>query len=244
MTTEPTRTVVLMAMEPEVAALRERMAGVQETRTYGGLLVRGRLAGQPVTAWLCGIGKVAAATAATVAAMREAPSVLVCAGVAGGVSPDAPTGSLVVVSGAVEHDYDLRPFVPDRAQGLRGPRAWGASHDAVTALYAAARRTSATLDPPIAVLEAWTATGDHVVTDRERHGPIREILATVACVDMETSAVAYVATALGVPWAGLRVISDGADEHLEAGPVLTRARGAGVLLADAIEHYLAARTDG
>jgi nucleoside phosphorylase len=56
---------------------------------------------------------------------------------------------------------------------------------------------------------------------------------------METSAIAFAATAHGIPWAGLRVISDGADEHLQAEPVLTRAREAGALLADVLQHYLA-----
>jgi adenosylhomocysteine nucleosidase len=222
-----------MAMEPEVAALRTRMTNVVESREHGLLLERGDLGGRPVTAVLCGIGKVAAAAAATVAAVTEQPSVLLSAGVAGGVRPDIATGSLVVVSGAVEHDYDLRPFVPDRAHGFGGPRAWSADATTVAALHDAARRTGHT-----PVHDAWTATGDHVVTEREKHGPILELGPEVACVDMETSALAYVATSLGLPWAGLRVISDGADEHLDVDPVLSRALDAGVLLADVLEHYL------
>jgi adenosylhomocysteine nucleosidase len=158
--------------------------------------------------------------------------VLLSAGVAGGVRADIETGSLVVVSGAVEHDYDLRPFVTDRAHGFGGPRLWLASQDDVVALHGAARSHDRD------VHDAWVATGDHVVTDREKHGPILELGSAVACVDMETAAIAYVATALGVPWAGLRVISDGADEHLDVDPVLTLALDAGVLLADVLERYL------
>ncbi|MDT7571401.1 MAG: adenosylhomocysteine nucleosidase [Actinomycetota bacterium] len=234
-----TRTVVLMAMEPELAALRARMSDVTESREHGLLRTRGELAGQPVTAVLCGIGKVAAATAATAVALEERPRVLISAGVAGGVRRDVATGSLLVVSGAVEHDYDLRPFVPDRAHGFAGPRLWRAAEAEVTALHQAARATCQALSEPVAVLEAWTATGDHVVTDREKHTAIRALGASVACVDMETAAVAYVAESLNVPWAGLRVISDGADEHLEVDPVLTRALDAGALLADVLEHYVA-----
>jgi adenosylhomocysteine nucleosidase len=238
--TEPGRTVVLLAMEPEVAALRARMSNVSESSEHGMTLARGELAGRPVTAVLCGVGKVAAATAAAAVALTERPRVLISAGVAGAVSPDVGTGSMVVVAGAVEHDYDLRPFVRDRARDFRGPRVWQASGDTVTALLAAARLTGDAVVPRVAVLEAWTASGDHVVTDRERHGAIRELGASVACVDMETSAVAFVAAAFGIAWAGLRVISDGADEHLAADPVLSRALDAGVLLADVLEHYLAA----
>lgn len=54
---------------------------------------------------------------------------------------------------------------------------------------------------------------------------------------METAAVAFVADALRIPWAGLRVISDGADEHLGAEPVLDRALDAGVLLAEVLRLY-------
>jgi adenosylhomocysteine nucleosidase len=230
------RTVVLMAMEPEVAALRARMTDVATSTMHGITLTRGDLAGQPVTAVLCGIGKVAAATAATILAATEQPRVLISAGVAGGVRADVEHGSLLVVSGAVEHDYDLRPFVAERSQDFRGPRTWQADVGIVTALHAAA--ALATRDLALPVVDAWTATGDHVVSDRERHGPILELGPSVACVDMETSAVAYAATAHDIPWAGLRVISDSADEHLEADPVLTAALDAGALLADVLEHYL------
>jgi adenosylhomocysteine nucleosidase len=236
------RIVVLMAMEPEIAALRVRMSNVTQSDEHGVRLARGELAGRPITAVLCGIGKIAAATAATAVVVGERPRALISAGVAGGVRRDVATGSLLVVSGAVEHDYDLRPFVADRAHGFTGPRLWRADDDTVAALHAAARASSRALPEPVAVLDAWTATGDHVVTDREKHTAIRELGASVACVDMETAAVAYVAGALGVPWAGLRVISDGADEHLEVDPVLTRALDAGALLADVLERYLAALT--
>ena len=94
--TQPT--VVLMAMEPELAALRTRMTDVQQTTEHGVLQARGRLAGHPVTAVLCGIGKVAAATAATAVALAERPRVLISAGVAGGVRRDVATGTLLVVS--------------------------------------------------------------------------------------------------------------------------------------------------
>ncbi|MDX6200331.1 MAG: adenosylhomocysteine nucleosidase [Actinomycetota bacterium] len=232
------RTVVLMAMEPELAALRARMTGATESSEHGVRLARGELRGKPITAVLCGIGKVAAATAATAVVVREHPRILISAGVAGGVRRDVATGSLLVVSGAVEHDYDLRPFVPERAHGFGGPRLWRADEEAVAALHAAARTTSHALPEPVAVLDAWTATGDHVVTDREKHTAIRQLGVAVACVDMETAAVAYVADALRVRWAGLRVISDEADEHLEVDPVLTRALDAGTLLADVLEHYV------
>ena len=235
------RTVVLMAMEPEVAALRTRMSDVVETTERGLLLERGAFGGRPVTVVLCGIGKVAAATAASIAAVTEQPDLLVSAGVAGGVRPDIETGSLVVVSGAVEHDYDLRPFVAERAHGFGGPRAWHASTEAVAGLHTAATHAVGALPDGVPVHDAWTATGDHVVSDREKHGPILELGREVSCVDMETAAIASFAATFGLPWVGLRVISDGADEHLDADPVLTRALDAGVLLADVLGHFVAAR---
>jgi adenosylhomocysteine nucleosidase len=215
------------------------MSNATEGLEHGLPVTRGELSGRPVIAVLCGIGKVAAATAAAAVAVTERPRALISAGVAGTVDAAVPTGSLLVLAGAVEHDYDLRPFVAEKGHDFRGPRSWRAPQDTVAALHAAARRTCDDLDPRVAVIDAWTATGDHVVSDRERHGPIRELGQSVACVDMETSAVAFVASALGVPWGGLRVISDGADEHLDADPVLSRALDAGVLLADVLEHYLA-----
>ena len=229
--------VVLIAMESEAAALLARMSNVRHEQRHGITMSRGELAGRPVTAVLCGIGKVAAAAATTAVISSEQPSVLISAGVAGGVRADVEHGSLLVVSGAVEHDYDLRPFVAERSTDFRGPRVWHADAVTVKALHAAAAHT----DTRLPVVDAWTATGDHVVSDRERHGPILELGASIACVDMETSAVAYVAAAHDVPWAGLRVISDSADEHLDAEPVLTAAVDAGALIADVLEHYLAER---
>jgi hypothetical protein len=50
--TEIGRVVVLMAMEPEVAAVRARMGNVRQSTEHGVQLTRGELAGQPITAVL------------------------------------------------------------------------------------------------------------------------------------------------------------------------------------------------
>ena len=63
-----------------------------------------------------------------------------------------------------------------------------------------------------------------------------------SCFDMETAAVAQVALANGVPWGGLRITSDAADESFKLDAVLGFGRStASELFAQIIEAMVVRR---
>ena len=227
----PGSLVVLTALEAEAGAVRARLVEARDGREHGVRVTRGRLGGHPAVLAVPGVGKTAAASAATALGLAERPRALVSAGVAGGLG--TPPGALVVVTGAVEHDYDLRPFVEAPSCDFAGPRAWDADRDLVARLGAATSGRGAD------VVRGRAATGDQVVASAARRDDIARRSPDAVCVEMETAAVAHAATALGLPWAGLRVVSDDADEQLDAEEVLARGTRASALLADVLEALAA-----
>lgn len=139
-----------------------------------------------------GVGKVRAAHGAACLVAAGADALLVC-GTAGGLLGGDPVGTLVHVTRAVQWDLAVRSGHGVEAdEGLRA--AWadiapGATGQCLTA------------DRP--------ALGQLARARRARgiRGALRG--RETAVTDMETAAVGAVASAEGLPWAALRVISDG-----------------------------------
>src|SRR5213082_3569479 len=72
----------------------------------------GELAGEPMVLVLTGIGKVAGALATQFACDRFEPRSILNIGLAGGIESGVQPGRVIIVSGAVQHDYDARPVGP------------------------------------------------------------------------------------------------------------------------------------
>ena len=102
-----------------VAALHEELASVlalmpdEHKETIGGRdFWVGHLHGQDVVAVLSGIGKVAAATTATLLIQQFGVNRIVFTGVAGGLGPGVNVGDVVVAQTLLQHDYDVSPIFP------------------------------------------------------------------------------------------------------------------------------------
>ena len=190
MNSDVRRVVVLAALAQEAAALKS------DAR---------------VEVVICGVGKVAAAIAAQRACDVLAPRSLISLGLAGGVDSKSEPGRLIVASAAVQHDFDARPLVP-----TRGAR-FTANDDVRDRLLAAAR---AAVDDPALVRAGVVLTGDQLITSSDVRDAILADFPDGACFDMETAAVAQVARANSVPWGGLRITSDSADENFNLDAVL------------------------
>ncbi len=63
-------------------------------------------------------------------------------------------------------------------------------------------------------------TGDQIIASRAVRDDILRDFPEGACFDMETAAVAQVAHMNGVPWGGVRITSDSADESFSMTEVL------------------------
>lgn len=155
-------------------------------------------AGKDVFLSCNGIGKVAAATAATLLHARHGVELLLVIGTAGKIG-DAP-GELFNIVEAVQADFGAqRPtglvhYTPGTAP--LGP----ASVSAFRALSL----------PPLGLPEIRIATSDLFIECGTHAARVRDALGAVL-VDMETAAVAHAAHLLGVPWAAIKATTDSAD---------------------------------
>ena len=232
---------IIVAMEEEVAVLRDRYFDSCESVGTLAKLFLGHLKGTEVVLGQCGIGKVNAAMAASEMIARYDPGVLVVSGLAGALDPSLRAGDVVVASAAIQHDFDLRPILlhPGVMPGYSCP-AIKASEKLVNIATQATTKVIAdrhVLGLPLASMRVGTvASGDSIITAARRKAMIVQEFPEVICVDMETAAVAQVARARGCDWVGVRVISDQADESFDLAQVMTfAAQEGGAIVAGLIE---------
>lgn len=172
-----------------------------------------------------GIGKVNIASAAARLHALHDPALLLVIGTAGRLS--ARPGDCFWLARAVQHDYGAR-----RADEFvhYNPGAWPMGPARLTPFAAMA-------DPGLDLPHATIAAGDAFIEDAAYAGYLRDRL-DADLVDMETAALAQLAWQIGVPWAGIKAVTDEANPE-SAGDfhanLLTAARRA----AQAAERLLA-----
>lgn len=195
---------VLAALAPELGPFqrggaRERVLGVPVSEH----VVDG---GGRVIAAVSGVGKVAAAHGAAALVARGVGCLLVV-GTCGGLHPGDAVGDLVHGERAVQWDLAVRAgreVLPDREL----LEAW-------TREAGGRRGTFLTADRPAL---GWWAR-------RRRERAVEGAGWALPVAEMETAAAARVAERAGVPWAALRVVSDGRVSLVEG--LLRRGRGKG-----------------
>lgn len=172
-----------------------------------------------------GIGKVAIASAAASLIAHLNPRLLLVTGTAGALAPDMVAARWI--SAAVQHDYGAV-----RSTGFQTypATAWPigpAGDPLLTALPQPAA---------LGLAETVIASGDAFIEDPVLAARLnRDFCAGL--VDMETAAVAQVATAHGLPWAAIKAATDDANHGSAAdfrANLLATARRAG----EAIERAL------
>src|SRR5690606_37191096 len=108
----PRRTGVVAAMHPELAAVLERLPDEQRQRVAGRDFWVGHWHAHEVVAVLSGVGKVAAATTATLLIERFGVDALLFTGIAGGLGDGVRVGDLVLAGEFLQHDMDALPLFP------------------------------------------------------------------------------------------------------------------------------------
>ncbi len=221
---------IMSAMHEELAAVLAAMPDEQRVHVAGRDFWMGHWQGHAVVAVLSRIGKVAAATTATVLIERFKVDALVFTGAAGGLTADAQVGDVVVASGFVQHDMDASPLFPKHEVPLYGRSRFDTDMALSQALGAAATRV---LSDPAQHLGAQAiadfhlhaprvhqgliASGDRFVSTTTESLALRRSLPDALAVEMEGAAVAQVCLDYGLPFAAVRTISDRADDdaHLD-----------------------------
>lgn len=152
-----------------------------------------------VIAVSCGIGKVAAATAAAFLIADEKADCIFNIGLSGAVS-GLHEGEIALGSSFVECDFDLTPV--GRALGENPSKPW--QHEADKALLAKAEEV-------LGVRTAAFGCGDLFLADKVRKNLYKDTF-NINAFDMETGAIASVCGSAGVPFLSLRQMSDSADD--------------------------------
>ena len=221
------RIAIVSAMQQELSAVLAGLPSVQTQVAADREFVLGRWHGQDVVLVLSRIGKVAAATTATVLIERFGVRQVLFTGVAGGVAPRAQVGDVVVARSFLQHDMDASPLFPRYEVPLYGRSRFATDAALTTELTHAVQAVLAqgVLDTPTAaelgvqaprVHAGLIVSGDRFVSTRAESLGLQQALPEALAVEMEGAAVAQVCSDYGVPFAAMRTISDRADDDAHA----------------------------
>lgn len=216
---------ILSALPEEQQGLSQQLTQPTAISRAGRQFVQGLLHGQPVVLALSGIGKVAAATTATVLIEHFGVQQLVFTGVAGGVGPGVQVGDIVVAQHFLQHDMDVRPLFPRwQVPGYAAPLFPCDAAMVQTlqqAAQACAQHAAQWQEPLLAghhpqVHTGLIASGDQFIVSAQVSSQLHSALQSAGwnalAVEMEGAAIAQVCADYGVPFAAVRTISDRADD--------------------------------
>ncbi|MFM9879805.1 MAG: 5'-methylthioadenosine/adenosylhomocysteine nucleosidase [Burkholderiaceae bacterium] len=249
------KVAIVSAMQGELSALLELMPKGRKTVHGGREFWQGRLHGHEVVMVLSRLGKVAAATTATILAERLGVQHVVFTGLAGGLGSGIRVGDVVVADAFIQHDMDVSPLYPQFEVPLYEKACFRTDAEMTQKLVSASQHV---LADPKAVLGAdavvafdlgnnrvhlgLVATGDRFITSAQESHAIQTALGAhgldALAVEMEGAAFAQVCFDYGIPFAAVRTISDHADHaaHVDFKRFLRRV--ASRYSAAIIEHYL------
>jgi adenosylhomocysteine nucleosidase len=230
-------TAIISALPDEQAGLALLLTETEEITHAGRPLKKGLLHGKPVILALAGIGKVAAATTATLLIERFAVQRILFTGVAGAVATHVQVGDVVIGKEYLQHDMDASPLFPRHELPLYGKSRLLADTAMCTMLSIALRAYSAGADSQkdlkkANIHEGLILSGDRFVSSKEEVMKLRAELPDALCVEMEGAAIAQVCHDYQLPYCAVRTISDRADDdaHVDfprfiaqvAGPMAVR----------------------
>jgi len=231
-----TRIAIVSAMREELGALLRQMPDEVPVVRGGREFYVGTLDGHDVVAVLSRVGKVAAATTATLLAGEFGVGRAVFTGTAGGLHECARVGDVVVASAVLQHDMDASPLFPRYEVPLYGVDRFHADATLSAAVASAARAVLAEavsvssgqggvadaaldadslrafgIDSP-QVHCGLVVSGDRFVASAAEGAELRQRLPDALAVEMEGAALGQVCHDLGMAFAVVRTISDRADD--------------------------------
>lgn len=194
-------------------------------------LAEGEISGVTVVSAITGIGKVATAAGVQLALDRYQVGGAVMVGVGGAVAHGVLPGSVMVTTRAVQWDVDGRPMT-DRPGLVPGRRSEYEFADPELVELAVAAGAQVGEGP---VRTGTALAGDSIIASAARRDAIASRYPDAVCFDMETAAFGVVAAGNSVPWVGVRIISDSADEGIDVADIIHfAAHHAGEVLASIV----------
>lgn len=240
---------ILCATPDEISALRGVLHSDPEPEIHGPTRVwRGSFGGEPIVVAQAGIGKVNAAAAATLLLSAFGARGLIFSGVAGGLNPAFEVGSVLLGARLAIHDYGLvsgQQFTPT-AYGVIpvGAPELAALTPVEPSVRAVLEQLAQAMAPmlPATPHLGGVITADYFLNCASTRDELHARLGADA-IDMESGAVAVVASAWNVPLYVIRTLSDlaGEDSHLTYGEMVAMAAANSALCVEALLGILAER---
>jgi adenosylhomocysteine nucleosidase len=199
---------IVSAMHEELSAVLALIPDEYKEVVAGREFWRGHLHGQEVVAVLSRIGKVAAATTATILIEGFGVKSIVFTGVAGGLGPGVNVGDIVVADSFLQHDLDASPIFPKYEVPLYGLSRFTADPGLSARLAAAVREAL----PRVTLHRGLVISGDRFVATTAESRALQLAQPEALAVEMEGAAIAQVCYDYGLPFAAVRTISDSADD--------------------------------
>ncbi|MES2297312.1 MAG: 5'-methylthioadenosine/adenosylhomocysteine nucleosidase [Pseudomonadota bacterium] len=225
--TPKNRLGIISALYEEQQGLVDAMQGSTTLRHGMRQYTEGKLWGIDAVCVLSRIGKVAAATTATMLIERFGVTHIIFTGVAGAGNATVKVGDIVVAESLVQYDLDTRPLFPQFEVPLTGLSHFESDSNLSTKLTNAARDfINNRLDAVIAGEERSTfklenprihrgliGSADQFANKPAQLMALHHSLPGLLAVEMEGAAVAQVCFELGVPFGVIRAISDNANSE-------------------------------
>lgn len=208
---------IIGPMDEEVALLQAAFT-IKETQTIGGRTYQvGTYHDHEVVLVKSGIGKVCAATAATVLINTFKVDAVVNSGCAGSISDKLQIGDLVLSDKLAYQDFDLTIFnykkgqVPEYEQYFIADHALVAKAEAVAAKLKQEGQLKQPGNALPTIVTGTILTGDQFISQKAQSLAMKEFFPEACMVEMEGAAVAQVCTDFKIPFLVIRSASDTAS---------------------------------
>lgn len=195
----------VVAMDAEYAPFLDKLGSLVETAVVAGVeFCRYFYGEKEILLAKCGIGEIAASTATALLIGHFGCERIVNFGLVGSLRSDLKGGSVVLVKDVVHYDCDITAF----GHKLGAP-ADLASPFLLSDLDMVTRLTAAFDGGVLPVVRL--ASGDKFIADSAFSAKIISDFSADIC-DMEGAGIALVCVRAGIPFAMVKLVSDGADE--------------------------------
>ncbi len=216
---------LLSAMPEEIGSTIENLENVK-TLEYGDLKIYyGKLRKKVpnynsvyITLAWSGWGKVSAARAVTrLLAGRNKVDLIIFTGVAGAANKSLNQWDIVIANEVIQHDMDARPIFEKFVLPPLKKAKLESNNILKNWIYSSITKSleNGYLTKFGKIKKGLIATGDAFISDEEVIRRLQDEIPNLEAIEMEGGAVAQVAEQECVPWAIVRVISDGADSNSE-----------------------------
>ena len=193
------RVAIVSAMDEETEYIHEYLTKREGWSRIKGNLYRNEKKDIDLFVKVLGVGKVNAAYSTADVISEFNPDFIVNIGVSGGLAPNAKRGTVAIGKSYVQTDF--HPYIEDNYPEIKDTEDW-----IIDGLEKSAR------DNNFYYITGRLATGDFFLSDEKERQNIIDTFNPVS-FDMETAAIAQVASAKNIEFAALRIFSDLANNE-------------------------------